>query len=439
MLVGTVCGLSQDFTVRQAIDYALKNHHKISQNQLEIADATQNVREYTAIGMPKLSGSAQYQYFVDIPTSIIPTGSFFAGDPALGIPPNPSEDLAVQFGVRNIFNAGLNLDILVFDGSFFVGLQAARLYRELVSRQTEVTHEELAYGVSKAFVGVLLAQRNKGLLEKNIANITALLSETREIYQQGFAEKIDADRLALSLNNLMIELSKMDNALVIAKNVLKFSMGYPLAEPIDIAGTLEDMIVDQEPYLAMAADANVAVSRREYLALETASELNELNIKRLQYQYLPVLRAFGTYGQVLQGNKLGNALWFPTTIIGLSLQLPIFDGFEKKAKVDRARISRDQHLVTMDQYRQGVGLEVENARLSYLNAQNSVLGTQRSVDLAEEIYRISSIKYREGVGSSLELNQAEADWFAAQAQHTSAIYQLMVAQLDFHKAVGRLL
>ena len=156
----------QSFSMLEAIEYGRENHLDVKNALLDISDADGNIKEFTAIGMPKVTGSVGLQHFIDIPTSILPAGSFFAGDPDLNIPPNPAEDLAVQFGVKNNLTASLAADVLLFDGSFFVGLKAARLFRELVAQQADVTKEILGIGIAKAYLGVLVAEKNNDILEK---------------------------------------------------------------------------------------------------------------------------------------------------------------------------------------------------------------------------------------------------------------------------------
>ncbi|MCB0666705.1 MAG: TolC family protein [Saprospiraceae bacterium] len=427
------------YTLDEAISYAMENHNNIKAAILDIADAANNVKEYTAIGMPKVNGGIDLQHFIDIPTSILPRGSFFAGDPDQGIPPNPEEDLKVQFGVKNNITANLSADVLLFDGSFFVGLQAAKLFKKMVTQQTEITKDELAENVAKAYLGVLLANKNEDLINKNIANLQTTLNETEQIYEQGFVEKLDVDRLQLSLNNLRLEADKVRSIVEVNKNVLKFSIGLPFDQDISVSETLEDIMLTQYELLTLDQVQPVFENRPELAALYTAGELNDLQIKRLKYGYLPVLRAFGNYSQVLQGNEFLRGQWFPTTIVGLNLQIPIFDGFDKSSKIDRAEIARDKHLLTIDDTERAITLEVENAKIACKNALRTVESAEQSVDLSQNIYDTALIKYREGVGSSIEITQAESDLYAAQSRHINSIYQLLVANIDLEKALGNLL
>ncbi len=431
--------ISQDaFTLQQAIDYAKENHNNVKNDILEIADAEGNIKEFTAIGMPKLNGSVQLQHFLNIPTSIIPSGSFFAGDPDLGIPPNPSEDLEVQFGVKNNLTASLSADFLLFDGSFFIGLKASRVFKDLVAKQANITKSELAHDVAKAYLGVAVAFKNLEILDKNITNLEDTYGEMRATYEAGFIEKLDLDRLQLSINNLKLEQQRVTSMSELSKNVLKFSMGYPLENPIEISESMEDLSISEYESTSFTSIAPNFDNRAEYAALKVGDQLNELNIKRLEFQYLPVLRGFASYAQVLQGNQLTGAPWFPTTLVGLTLDVPIFDGFDKKSKLHRAKIERDQHLIAIDNLEDAITLEVDNAKLSFTNAVSVVESSRANLMLAQDIYDTAQIKYREGVGTSLEITQAERDLYAAQGEQIQAEYNMLIAKVDLEKALGNL-
>ena len=430
--------LGQSFSLQEAITYARENHNDVKKALLEISDAEGNIKEFTAIGMPKLSANADLQHFIDIPTSIIPQGSFFAGDPDLNLPPNPSEDLEVQFGVKNNLTAGLSADVLLFDGSFFVGLQAAKFFKELVASQAEVTKESLGLEVAKAYLGVLVANKNQENINKNIANLEKTYQESEQIFQEGFIEKLDLDRLALSINNLKVESEKVESLTEISKNVLKFSMGYPLTEDIQLSQTLDDLLLSDYEGAALLESEISYDNRSDLVSLRKADNLNDLNIKRLKMQYVPTLRGFASYAQVLQGSKLSGGTWFPTTVIGLSLNVPIFDGFEKKAKISRAEIEKRRHQINISSLQQAIDLQVSNGKKSLSNALKTVASREQNEALAQSIYDTALIKYREGVGASLEVTQAEGDLFAAQGNLINALYDVLIAKVELDNALGNL-
>lgn len=441
MLLIIAPGWSQvrTFTMQQAMEYALENHNNIKAAMLEVIDAEGNIKEYKATGMPKVSGNVQLQHYIDIPTSIIPRGSFFEGIPEQNIPPNPEQDLEVRFGFKNNITAGLSADLLLFDGSFFVGLQAAKLFKEMVAQRADITKEELAFNVARAYLGVLLARRNADLISRNIDNLQQTLDESIQIFEQGFLEKLDIDRLQLSLNNLKLEQEKVTSLIDLNKNVLKFSIGMSPGEKIEVTGTLDEILPTDYEQVIFDQILPDYTRRPEYLVLQKVDKLNELNIKRIQFEYLPVLKGFGSYSQVLQGNSISQGSWFPTSLVGLTLEVPIFDGFDKTSRIDRAKIERDRNLLMLNDLEKSISLEVENAKIALQNAMKTLESAKQNQVLAQSIYDTSLIKYREGVGSSLEITQAESDLYAAQGRYITSLYELLIAKVDLEKSTGSLL
>lgn len=418
----------QTFTLEQAVAYGLQNSTKLQMQQIELQDAEGQILEYKAIGIPKINGTASYRYSPDIPTFIIPDFS------------DPTKTIAAQFGTSHNVDAGLELQALLFDGSFFVGLQGQRLYRELVQRQAKVPEPEIKANVQKAFLAVLIAERNKGILDKNIDNLESTLRETRAIFENGFAEKLDVDRLELSLNNLKVEAGKIDRLIELSYNLLKFQMTFPLGEAIAIDGNLDALLAANN--MEDAANTELDITMRPELAvIDKGLELANLNIRRLKVAYAPSLVGFASYSKQLQRNDLFDSNdnpWFTVSNIGASLNVPIFDGLDKKAKLQRARIEVDKNMIQKRDFERGVTLEVQNSKIAFLNAGQTVETTKKSLELAQNIYDVTQIKYKEGVGSSIEVTQAERELYSAQAANINALYDLLVAKTDLDKALGKL-
>ena len=439
----------QSFTLEQATEYAIQNNNQLKLEQNAVQEAEGNILEYKSIGIPKLNGSVSYKYFPDIPTVIFPDFISPAIDGKLvgyslidpsQVPPPSSAGQPAQFGTSNDLTAGLELQALLFDGSFFVGLEAQKLYRDLVAKQAKVPELDIKMNVQKAFLAVLIAQRNRETFVKNISNLENTLRETSAIYENGFVEKLDVDRLELSLNNLQLELNKIDRLIQLSYNLLKFQMSYPIDQPIIAEGNLDAMMVANDLGEVVKEELNIS-QRPEYEVILVGEELADLGIKNVKAGYLPNVVGFASYSQQLQRNDLfdkNDNPWFTISVVGATLNLPIFDGFEKKAKMQKAKLEVEKVAIQKAEFERSVSLEVQNAKTAFLNAVQTVEITKKSQELAEEIYRVSQIKYKEGVGSSLELTQAERELYAAQSASTNALYEVLVAKTDLDKALGKL-
>ncbi len=423
--------LAQPLTIDDAVNYALENNFEIRQGRLDISDADARVGEVLATGLPKLDGNLQYSYFPDVPNFLIPAQ--FADPEA-----PDGTFISLPAGTRQSVNASLELSALVFDGSFFVGLQAARVFKDLTEKEVDATREDIKWNVKRAFYSVLLVQEQIGELETNIESVKNLLDETRALYDEGFAELLDVRRLQLNYNTLKSQRDQIMGMDTITENLLKFQMAWPADEPIEITGDLEEMA--GEWMLRKPSVDFQYTDRPDYRVLQVNEELADINIRQIRMGYFPTLRAFANHNQNLQRDDLFNSDeigWLQTTVVGATLSIPIFDGFDKRSRIQRARISKEKVLEGQHQLRHAIDTEVRNNHLQYKNALRGLDDADGLLDLSREIYETVLTKYREGVGSSFELIQAEQDLFDARLQKLNALYEVVDSRTQLEQALGR--
>ncbi len=442
----------QSFTLEEAMSYGVGQSLSMRKKQLDIADAKEQVKEIRAIGMPKLNGGIEYQHLIDIPVSLVPADAFAlpsdlttfledvsdATDVSFPMSNGGGGLQELQFGLKNSLTASLTGSVLLFDGSYLVGLRAARLYKELAVKEMDQTASTVRVNVAKAYLAVLIAKRNQEIIGKNILNLTSSLKETKALYENGFAEKLDVDRLVYSLNNLESEKKRVDRLYVVSQNLLKFQMGYPIEEEIVVTDNLDLLVVSAGESAVDFEEPVNPSDRPELKVLETAVQLNDLNIQQFKAGYLPSLSAFGSYQRIFQANNVKDGKWFPTTVVGATLNIPIYNGLDRATKIQRAEIEGERLNVDKEIFLQSVALEVGNARINYMNALENVENQRKSEELASSIYQTTQIKYREGVGSSIELTQAERELYAAQASYIASLYELLISKVDLEKALGKL-
>ena len=419
------------FNLDQAIDYAYLNNLTIRNAQLEISDAEQQIIERRATGIPKIDGSANYQRYLQVPIAPLP-------DPLIELLRllSPNEEIASEgsFFLKNNLTLGLSLETMIFDGSYFVGLQAAKAYRKYVQEDLSTKKRDAKNNVTDAFLPVLLIDANLGILEKNISNLNKLFFETKQLYQEGFVEQLDVDRLELSLSNLTVQKDNLERQKVVALDRLKLVMGFPLDESIVLEGQLMEFAEELgEEAMAGSFDVN---SRPEVRLANVGLELNELNLKLNRVGYLPSLRGNAAYNRQFQGDTFSDGFWASTTFVGLNLSVPIFDGFDRKAKIQRAKIDIQETLNQKTDLIRGINFEVRTARNNYLNALRNKAEQNRNLALAERIYNTTQVKYKEGVGSSIEVTQAEQSMYTTQSNYLQSVYEFVIAKYDLLLAIG---
>lgn len=437
----------RSFSLEEAIEYAQKRSIEMKKAEIDIAYADAQIKEFRSIGIPKVSGEVSYQNFPNIPVQAIPDfispvvvgtmEQFGVIPPGSGGGTGDAPPIVAQFGVNNNFRASVQLNTLIFDGSYFVGLKAAKGVKDLNQRQKALTAYELRYAIINAYQSVLLIQENKKTLDSNITNLEKTLKETQALYDNGFAEQLDVDRLSLTLSNLQSERDIVNRQEQLAVNGLKFQMGYPMEEDIRLSDELSVLVANAENVIV---DGTLDISNRIELDIfKQNEELNKLNERNIKMQYYPRLVGFAQHQQVLLRNNLfdGDEAGFnPTTVLGLTLSVPIFDGFEKKYQVQQIRLDQERLNLEVRNFRRATTMQVQNARINYSNARQRLENQRKNLALAERILKTTRIKYREGVGSSLEVTQAEQELYQTQANYINSLYDLLVAKTDLDKAQG---
>lgn len=422
-------------TLNEAMEYAVQNNSDIRKAQLDIANAEQRIFLSRSSGLPQINGDISYQRYLARPTQALPEEFVaLARDPMTGeLPPGFSRE--VSFVLKNSFSAGISLRTMIFDGSFFTGLEAAKEYRELVQLQLEAKQKELKDNTIDAYLPALLLEESVKMMEKNITNLEKIRFETSELYKEGFVEQLDVDRLDLSIANLKVEKDNLLRQRETVINVVKFSIGYPMNQPLELSSTMQDLMADvSSEDLTGAINYNV---RPEYITITKAVELNELNVRYNRSGYLPTANLIGSFQESWQGDSFSDGFWFPTAILGVQVSIPIFDGYRKRSNIQMARLDTELSKIQQQDLERAITLEVQNARSSYLAAKERLDSQDKNINLAQKIYDTAQIKYKEGVGSSLELTQAEQSLFQTQQNYIQAQYEVLTAVMTLRKALGK--
>lgn len=417
------------------VQYALQNAASTKNAELGKAAAEGRINQTLADGLPQINGSVVLTDNLAIQTVFLPA-VFFGGD--AGDPNVP-----VQFGVPRTGIAGFTARQLIFDGSFFLGLKASKTYRELAVAASDTSKVSIVEKVSKAYYSVLVNQERLTLLQANKARLDTVLRQTQAMYENGFSEKIDVDRVKINYNNISMEFKKTERLIGLSKLLLKFQMGMPITEEIQVAGDLKQIVVEsvQMGEQAESFDFN---KRVDYRLLQTQLTLNELNIKQFQVQYMPNLYFNGAFGWNAGSSSWGDILgirentWFKYANVGLTLSVPVFDGFRKRAQIQQARLEMNQLQNSIKQVENGILLQQQQARINLVNNWENLLMQKENMDLSSSIYQTVRVKFQEGIGTSLELVEAETSYKEAETNYYAALYDALVARVDYQKALGEL-
>ena len=352
----------------------------------------------------------------------------------------------MQFQQEYQSSSSLNVSQLLFDGTYLVGLQATKAFLELNELLKLKTQTDMHLAVSKSYLTALSTQKNLRLIDANIQLLAKNRQDVVELYKEGFAESLDVDRLTLALNNLNLQRDRLENTIEITKNALKIQMGMPVESSIELTDsieTLEELLLVEESNLGTFSPNN----RIEHKVLNQGILLNNLDKKRFKASSLPSIIAFYQFQKntnrsdfnFFQANLAKNNDWVPSSMYGASVKLPIFAGGLTRSKIKEIDIKLKKTKNEMDNFDRFAILDYTNAKQSYGLAIKIVVNQKENVALAQRIFDKSTIKYKEGVGSTLEVIQAQTDLQSAFNNYMNALNDLVLAKIDYRNACGKTL
>lgn len=417
------------FSLNDAVSFALKNNDSLKNAVLDEQIAQKKVKEITANGLPQINATSSLNHFIKVPSVEIP-------NPFLS-PSNPSPTLSFPQGIPYSWNNSIQASQLLFDGTFFLGLKAAKEFVEMSKIDIKRSEIDVENNVTKGYYAALIIDENIQLFENTLKRIEKTYFDINELYKNGLVEKIEADRLRLTLANTQTQFSQLKDQKELVYYSLKMQMGLRVNNKIELTDNLNQLMVTDN---GTAVNEKASYENRiEYRKLLLAEKLNNLDKKRYQYGYLPSLAAFGNYTYNTFGvefSNLGNK-FFDGTLVGAQLSLPIFDGLRKSAQIQQVKLNAQKLTNTKKMVENLIDLDRTNAQSRYERAKEQLVIQKDNFNLAQDIYNKSSLKLKEGVGSTLELTNADNDLKQAQTNYLTSIYNWLNAQIELKRAIGK--
>jgi outer membrane protein len=423
---------TQAFSLQQAVDYALKHNYMILNSLADVDIARNRVREITSLGFPQVQGEANIQNFINIPTQVIPANAF---NPMA----DPNELVPVRFGTNYNAAASINASQLIFDGSYIVGLQSSKTYLQLSRLQLGKAENDIRAEVTRSYYTVLIALENIKILRNNLQNAENLLKETEETYKAGFVEESDVDQLNILTLNLKNAISRGERQRDLAEKLLKFQMGIEIDKAIELTEKTDRIIAEIDiEKLSEGKDYNVEEHVELRLA-KTNSDFMKLNLRNERFKYLPSLNAFISHSENAFRNDFNfftNRPWYPATVWGVSLRVPVFDSGIKHFRIKQANFEYEKSITMQKMAEQSLKLQVQNSGADLVSAFERLNAEKQNLVFAEKIQNKTMIKYKEGLASSLELNQAQNQFLSTQGNYINSVFEVLNAKIQFEKATN---
>ena len=417
------------FSLEQCVEYAQKNNVQVRNALLAIEVQKQTNREIAAAALPTINSNLSGVNYTQIPVSLLP-GQIFGGAPGTFIP--------VQFGTKYNANYGANIQQLLFDGQVFIALQARAASLDMQRKSAALTQEAIKGNIYKIYYQLSASKTQLNILDANINRIRALSRDAEIMYKNGFAEKLDVDKISVQLNNLETEKLKANNSVAIGYMGLKMLMGMSVKDSLVLTDVINENSLTNDVLTENDFQYNV---RKDYQYLSTIKKMNEYNIKRYQLSNLPTISMSGSYSKNAQRSKFdffqgGN--WFTTSLVSLNVSLPIFNGFATDARIKRTKIELKQTENQLEGLKNNIDNEINQAKLNYMSSVATVQFQKKNMELAEKVYQQTKKKYEAGTGSNTEISAAQTDLVSAQNNFMNALYAALIAKVDLLKASGKL-
>ena len=419
-VASTLAYSQQTITLKQAIEFALQNKADALKARLDITNADAKILEAKAGALPKVTGNANITYNPIIQEIALAGQTFKMGQPWVAV-------------------AGVQLQQALFNQQVFIGLKAAKSTKEFYQLNANLTEEQIIERVSNAYFQVFTAQEQKNTLESSYSSTEKVRNVIKSLYDNGLSKKIDLDRTNVNLTNIETNIKQSNNGITQAENALKFYMGMPIETKIQLVQ--EDMAVT--PHLL---DETVNTDERtEVKVLLKNKELLEYQKKATVANYYPTVNLTANYNWQGMGEKFPltngsskGVLWSDYSAIGLGINIPIFNGFATKAKVQQNQIDIDKLEIDIKDTKLGLDQAYQNAKAQIENSLATLESQKANVKLAEDVLADTKSNYQYGLATLTDLLDAENSLVQAKNNYTTAILDYKIAEVQYYKSKGEL-
>ncbi|NQX96447.1 MAG: TolC family protein [Flavobacteriales bacterium] len=420
-----------EFSLEQAKKHALEHNYNNQKSKLDIKIAKKKIAEIRAVGLPQVSAEAKVQKFLDVATSLAPANAFNPAAPA-------GELAELQFGLNYNNSVGITASQLIFDGSYIVGLQAAKTYRDVSINNQIKTEVELKEAITQAYFTVLVAQENTEVLNQSLVSTEKMLVESKALYEVGLIEEQSVDQLMLTTNELKTYVGIAEGQIEFAEKLLKLQMGIDIDSIISLSDNI-DVFVNDISLEPLKQEFNIA-NHIDFQLIEGNVRLMKLNLRKEKYSFLPSLNAFFNHQQQNMSNEFdmfSGGDWYPMTVIGASLKLPILAGGSRLSKMSQAKVEFDKAKIDAKLVAQNLKYQSQLAKSNYETEYETYSNQKSNLELAKKIYGKTVKKYKEGVASSLELSQTQNQYLNTEGKYIKSLFDLLKAKSELQKSYGK--
>ncbi|MBP9151096.1 MAG: TolC family protein [Flavobacteriales bacterium] len=437
LLILTICtfmsfsALAQDanmmeLSVEDAVKYAWDNSQKSKTAEIDVQQADKDVWIQAAKGLPQINGAVNFNNFLQLPTSVFDASAFNPAAP-------PGQLAELKFGQPYTMDVGATASLMLFDGSYIIGIKGAKGFQKLSRDMQKMTKNEVKTIVGEAYYTSQIAKENVRLLNENISNMEKTIEETRALYKEGFTEEMNVEQLELLMNQMKNRAKQADRQHQATLNLLKYKMGMPIDTKINLSDDLETLwtLQSNEELMATELDLNANLA---YDLIKQDIVMHGYLVKLETAKYLPRLSTFFDYKQQAFRDKFdffdSSKSWYPQTLWGVKLSVPIWDNLGGLASINKAKLQQQKIKNKLADTEQALKLQAVTAKDDFASALEQLITSQENIELAKRIKGKTLTKYNEGLSTSMELTTAENQLLQAQGEYINTLFAAMNAKLQ---------
>ncbi len=414
-------------SLKEAQDYAILNNKAVINARQEIEASRVAVWETISNALPTIDASGTFTDNLKLMTTLLP-GDFFG---------RPGEKVPVTFGSQ--FNSGgsVQASMLLFNAPLYVGIETTKLANKLSEKNLVKSEQDTRESVSTAYFLIIVSEESLRILDANMANLQETLKSTKSMFSAGMAEATDVDQMVSNVTMIENARSSMQRNIELNYNLLRFQLGVSPDTKIVISETLESLteMINVDALLSQEFDHRQNVN---YQLIEGQEQMSELNLKTQKASVLPTLSGFYTYGTNGMGDKVSELQWFPNSMTGLQITVPIFASGQRYSKIRKAQINLEKARTTKEMVTEQLLLQEKQLRYNLVNANQQYISQKENVEVSKRVYTSMENKYRQGMASSLDLTQANQQYLQAENNYVSALLNLLQTKIALDKLLNNI-
>ena len=422
-IVFTSYGFSQaeitSLSLDDAVEYGIENNRRLQNAERDVQIAYKQRWETIAIGLPNVTLDLNYLNYLELPTSLIPA-EFFGGQ--------KGDFAEIQFGTEQSAIGSVKLEQLLFDGSWIVGLEYSKIYLNISENLYEKTLLEVRESTVKLYSLVVTLDEGIILLKETLENFKKDLFEVTELYKNGFEEVENVEQIKITIAQAELSLLQAKKTRDNQLNLLKLVLGINLEDTIILSTSIDDFIAENIIFSNSFDEFNTNKN------IDVKISQNNFDTKRIEYKLekskkLPKVSGFisGTYtgynNEFDFTNKSQN--WFGSSVLGINLEIPVFNAFKLNTSSQRAKIAMNQAMTNLEEQEERVKAQVQQKLKEYQIAIQTLSVSEQNMNLAMSIEEKNSIKFFEGIVSSFELRQAQLQLLDSQQKYLNSVLELI--------------